>query len=211
MKIQKFLHSCLLAEENSQRLLIDPGGWSSSASEIGAVDVIVITHEHQDHFDIPKIKELLALKKAPIITNSSIVKLLAAEGIESIALEGGQTTTIGAFTIDAIEASHGDLPVPKPINVGYIINKTLFTPGDSFDFKLSSIPSVLALPVAAPWGTTTRAVELALELKPQHIIPVHDAVLNPEFAPRILEMIGGIFEKAGLKFHPLKSGEILEI
>lgn len=211
MKIQKFLHSCLVTEIHGQRLVIDPGAWSSTPDIIGAVDVIIITHEHPDHFHLPSIKGLLALRKAIIVTNSSIKKLLTAEGIESMVLEGGQTETIGAFTIDAITAPHGNLPVPKPINVGYIINKTLFSPGDSFAFDVPNLPPVLALPITAPWGTTTEAVALGLKLKPKYIIPVHEQVYNQSFMPKIFVMCGELFKNAGIEFHVLKPGEELSV
>ncbi len=211
MKIQKFLHSCLSVEIQGQRIVIDPGGWSSPAAEIGAADVILITHEHQDHFNVQKIKDLLTLRQATIIANESITKLLAAEGITARIIEGGQTMTMREFTIEAITAPHGDLPVPKPHNIGYLINKTLFAPGDSFAFTLTETPRVIALPIAAPWGTTTRAVELGLSLKPAHIIPVHEQVLRADFIPRVMAMCGKAFEGAGIGFHPLQPGESLEV
>jgi L-ascorbate metabolism protein UlaG (beta-lactamase superfamily) len=211
MKIQKFLHSCLSVELNGQRIIIDPGGWSSPTTEIGAADIILITHEHQDHFSVQKVKELLALRQATIIANESITKLLADEGVIALTIEDGQTMTMGEFTIEAITAPHGDLPVPKPHNNGYLINKTLFTPGDSFTFTLTETPRAIALPIAAPWGTTTRAVELGLALKPMHIIPVHEQVLRPDFIPRVMAMCGKVFTGAGIDFHPLQPGETLEV
>lgn len=211
MKIQKFLHSCLLIEEAGERLVVDPGGWSSPVKDIGGVNVIVITHEHQDHLNIDKIKEFLSLNAATIVSNPGVAKLLSAENIPCTIVEGGGSITIGAFTISGVTAPHGALPVPTPINVAYTINQKLFVTGDSLDFEMPKEARVLTLPVVAPWGTVTEAVNKALALKPEHIIPVHEAVLNPTFAPRIIQMVGGALSAAGIQYHPLALGETLEI
>ena len=211
MKIQKFLHSCLRIEEAGERMVIDPGGWSGPVTEIGAVDLIVITHEHQDHYNLEKIKEFLTLRPATIISNSGVAKLLAAENIPCTIVEGGAAVTIGAFTILGVAAPHGNLPVPTPINVAYLINKVLLVTGDSFAFDLPEGAQILTLPVAAPWGTVTEAVNKALSLKPKHVIPVHEAVLNPVFAPRIVQMAGNVLSAAGISYHALAPGDTFEI
>jgi L-ascorbate metabolism protein UlaG (beta-lactamase superfamily) len=211
MTIQKFLHSCLLITEKGERLVVDPGGWSSPVKEIGGVNVIVITHEHQDHFNLEKIKEFLALQTATIISNGSVAKLLAAENIPCTVVEGGDTHTTGTFVIRGIAAPHATLPVAAPLNVAYVLNETLLVTGDSFNFEMPPSVRVLTLPIAAPWGTATEAVHKALALRPAHVIPVHEGVLNPAFAPRVIQMCGNVLTAAGINYHPLTPGETLEV
>ena len=57
---------------------------------------------------------------------------------------------------------------------------------------------VLALPIVAPWGSTRRAVELALELKPQYVLPVHDWFLSPEAREWTYEVITQALAEAGI-------------
>jgi hypothetical protein len=59
---------------------------------------------------------------------------------------------------------------PQEIGVHYL--DRLSHPGDSHSFHETK--EILALPVQAPWGSTVRAVQLALDLKPKYIIPIHD-------------------------------------
>ncbi|MEX1059236.1 MAG: MBL fold metallo-hydrolase, partial [Candidatus Saccharimonadales bacterium] len=56
MKITKFVHSCLLVESPQINVLIDPGNftWAShllQVDKLPALDFIIITHEHPDHYD----------------------------------------------------------------------------------------------------------------------------------------------------------------
>lgn len=70
MKVTKFGHSCILVEENSVKILLDPGVFSTDYTDIKDVDALLITHEHQDHFDISGVKKILELNpKIKVLTN----------------------------------------------------------------------------------------------------------------------------------------------
>jgi L-ascorbate metabolism protein UlaG (beta-lactamase superfamily) len=60
MKITKLGHSCLLVEEKGVNILLDPGVFSSDYQQLQNVDVLLITHEHSDHFDLNGVKKLIA-------------------------------------------------------------------------------------------------------------------------------------------------------
>ena len=69
MKIYKYLHSCLVLEENGKRLLIDPGAFSFlegllKPEDIGPVDAILLTHQHLDHYYPDALKIILGLRAA---------------------------------------------------------------------------------------------------------------------------------------------------
>ena len=50
MKITKIGHCCLVLEEESIKILTDPGSFTIEGQEqITDLDVVLITHEHQDH------------------------------------------------------------------------------------------------------------------------------------------------------------------
>jgi len=214
MKIQKLLHSCLLIEEGDTRILIDPGSWTFETgalkvSDIPRVDAVFITHPHADHCFVPAIKEFVARDGCKVVCNSDIVEVLKQERIETTQISIPETITISDFTVTSTVGAHEPLPVPVPLNNGFYINHRLFHPGDctSFEKNILTIPEVLALPILAPWGTLTRAAELAIALKPKHVIPIHDGFVKQSFHG-VLE---DIFSKTEIQFHPLKPGEILEI
>ena len=216
MKIQKLLHSCLLVEENGKYILIDPGSWSfnttaTQVSSIPKVEAIFITHSHADHCSPETIKQFVERDQAPVYCNADVANTLANAGIKSESMAVPQTVDIGGFTVTSVEAAHGSLPWSTAVNNGFLVNNRLFTPGDSHEFTLPSAPEILALPISAPWGTATRATELALALKPKHVIPVHDMIVADNFRLRLIQIVGDYLEKSGIEYHSLQPNEILEI
>lgn len=218
MKIQKFLHSCLLIEDNGTNILVDPGSWSFgegflSLDTLPKINAIFVTHAHQDHFNASNIQKLVARDACKVYANNEIAKLLTAQSIPVTTIKIPESIAIGKSVVTSVEAAHGRLPFPPDLNNGFYINRKVFTPGDSFTFEknLIDVPEVLALPIMAPWGTFTEAIELALRLKPKHVIPVHDALIADIFRPRMHQMCVDLLTPAGISVHPLKPGEILEI
>jgi L-ascorbate metabolism protein UlaG (beta-lactamase superfamily) len=213
MVIKKFLHSCILVEENDRRLLIDPGYFSFvegllKPEDIGPVDVILLTHEHQDHFYPEAIKKISGKKQPVILGTRRIQALLEQEGIPSRASIVG-TEDVGGFKVQTVPAPHEPLPVLVPENVGYLINGTLFHPGDSFDFHLTSSPKVIALPIAGPWMTILQALKKIEELKPHIVIPIHDAIIKDFMLTRMHEMCKQYLAAKGIEFRALALGEEL--
>lgn len=181
MKITKFGHSCLLVEENGMRLLMDPGSWSVLPENLGPLDAIIITHEHQDHYTPEILKKLLDQHKdAQIITNSGVGARLSEAGIAYQVIEDGQGIKIGGVVIEGHGSEHALIHAdwPRCHNTGYFIAGKLFHPGDSHEIFPQQSVEILALPVAAPWGTIGGATEYAKALKPKKCFPIHDANLK---------------------------------
>ena len=58
MQISKYLHSCLLFEQEDDKLLFDPGNYSFIEGRVTPetfrdVSTVVITHSHPDHLALP--------------------------------------------------------------------------------------------------------------------------------------------------------------
>ena len=208
MQITKFIHSCLLLEEDGTSILIDPGNYTAEAgvlniSTLDALDYLLITHEHADHMDLSLIKEII--KKFPnikIISNNSVASLLDKEGIKALT-ESDQMIKMETVTHEKV---FGSTP---PENVMMTIAEKLVHPGDSHHFKTKA--PILALPVQAPWGSLTEAVELAESLKPEVILPIHDWHWNDKARDMLYKRLEDYFAKIGIRFIPLRTGEMVEI
>lgn len=208
MKITKYLHSCLLVEDSEKSFLFDPGIYTDQAhvldpSLIEKLDYILITHEHPDHMSPSLIKKFLdKFPYASIITNSSAQAVLEKENIKS------GTAAPDFIRIEKIphEKVFG---IEVPENIKFTINNNLTHPGDSFHFNQTA--KILALPVQAPWGSLTEAVELAANLKPEIILPIHDWHWRDEARIMLYKRLDDYFKGLGIKFISLTTGISLEL
>jgi L-ascorbate metabolism protein UlaG (beta-lactamase superfamily) len=170
MKVTKYVHSCLLVETPERVALFDPGVMSQAAipiDQLEQLDDIIITHGHPDHYTPEIIKELVAKFPGVLITApTEVVAALAKVGITA-----SDQPSPG---IEFFDAPHEDVtPVyPQPEEIGVHYLDTLSHPGDSHSF--TETKAILAMPITAPWGGSITALKLALKLKPQYVIPIHD-------------------------------------
>ena len=224
MKIHKLSHCCLVIDlkardGHERRILLDPGFYSvEKHSKVNKIDIVLITHEHTDHFHIESLKELI--KHHPdieVVTNDAVGAILAKEGIPHRIMEQGNSVDIKGVHIEAYGKEHALLhkSIPAFSNIGFLIEEAhfpqgrpagrFFFPGDAFTDPHKEI-DILALPVAGPWMKISEAIDYALQLKPKKAFPVHDALRIP--SQHVLpEKILGIH---GIEFIKLEEGgEIL--
>ena len=199
MKVTKIGHSCMVIKEGDLTIVTDPGSYTyDGAKDLTGVDVILISDEHQDHFDSQSIEALLKNNPgAKIITQKSIQKLLADKGIQSELLLDKQETEVKGVKIEGCGEKHAMLhsSIPQSDNTGYIIANKLFYPGDALTVPHKQI-EVLALPVGGPWLKSSEVIDYVLEVKPKFVFPVHDGSLKSSFLP---QMLGRIVEPQGIK------------
>lgn len=208
MKVSKHTHSCLLIKEDNKTILIDPGIYSVEDKSmtidlLSRLDYLLITHEHQDHMHIPFIK--LLINKFPgvqIISNQSVVDILSKENIK--------VTVSDNEIVEAVNAPHEHVfGLPQFENTLFNVFSVLTHPGDNLSFDKSC--RVLALPVQAPWGSLTQAVEKAIEVKPEYIIPIHDWHWHDNARSAFYTRLTDYFSEYDIKFLGLQNGEEITI
>ncbi len=216
MTITKYLHSCILLEQDGYRLLIDPGAFSFiegtlKPEDIPSPNAVVVTHEHRDHLDLDAARTIVEPQGADIITTTPFATSLGDQGFAAVGLEPGEQTTRGPFVVTALEAPHGELPVPAPANIAVFINDKFLHPGDSLQVMAERV-EILCLPVAAPWLRAVDAVEFALRLKPRLVIPIHEATQKDYWIESLYQrIVGPALVDAGIEFRPLGLGESIEV
>ena len=210
MKITKYGHCCLLIEVGGLRVLTDPGNFSTLQSGARDVDVVLITHEHADHFHVDSVKEVLRNNpKAKVITNAPVAKLLADIGVMAIVVGHGMSHAEQGVTFSGFGTEHALIysSWTKVENTGYFIGERLFYPGDAF-YDPKRPVDVLALPVAGPWCKISEAVDYALQIKPKVAFPVHDGGLkSPGVAHRLPDKI---LNENGIRFVTMIEGQTTE-
>ncbi len=197
MKITKFGHSCLLIDTSTglgageggvrseklrlgARILIDPGIFSTSQNSVKNIDLILITHEHQDHFSLDSLK--IVLKNNPgakTVTNKSVGVLLQKENISYSVLKNGEVISEKGVLIEGVGEEHASIysAIPQIENIGYLIADRFFYPGDNLTIPNKKV-EILALPVAAPWVKLQEVIDYAIKINPKVCFPVHDGILS---------------------------------
>lgn len=207
MKISKHSHSCIYIEDEKGRILIDPGIYTEEDNSLAnhiilKLDYILITHAHSDHLSVSLIKTLQQrFPDVKIISNDEVTKILTHENIRS--------GSVGTSEISLSPANHEKFltQVSPCENTLFTVFSRLTHPGDSFDFNSSK--EILCLPITAPWGSTTQAVEKALEVKPKIIIPIHDWHWKDKARIHFYKMLKELFSKNGIDFKDLENNEVI--
>jgi len=207
MNIKKIGHCCLLITLPNTTVLTDPGSFSTAQDELTGIDIVLITHEHGDHFHIESVKKIVANNpSAVIVTNTAVGKLLDAEGIKhEIVGEGGKSDAHGAL-IEGYGHLHAEIygEIGQVENTAYMLDGKLYYPGDSF-FDPKRPVDILALPVGGPWMKLSEAIEYAILLKPRVAFPVHDGMFkSPNFMHGLL---GKILGDENIAFTPMGENE----
>jgi L-ascorbate metabolism protein UlaG (beta-lactamase superfamily) len=218
MKLTKYIHSCVLLEENGEQLLIDPGIFTFSqgvpVETFGGAATIVITHNHPDHVDPENVKKIVAMSGATIVTNEELKTVLIDAGIETTFVTDAEYKTDN-FTIEAIKAAHENILSDSiPENYAYRINGTLLAVGDSFAAQLRELSGIdlLMLPVMAPWNTELDVFDFAKAIAPKKIVPVHDGYAKDFFLKGRYANYAKNFEKEGIEFIALSNpGDSMEL
>jgi L-ascorbate metabolism protein UlaG (beta-lactamase superfamily) len=208
MKITKFVHSCLLVETPDRTAIFDPGVMSEQALNIDAIsrlDDIFITHIHQDHCSVNLVKKLVAkFPNVRITSTPEVAAALAKEGIKA-----SNTPPEGVVFFDSPHESVAPLFGQPPQQIGVHYLDTLSDPGDSHSFQETK--AILALPITAPWGSTIRAINLALELKPKHVLPIHDWHWRDEAREQTYSIYERILGEQDITFHKMQTGQPIEV
>lgn len=210
MKIAKYLHSCLLFENEGHKLLFDPGTISFAEGRVspeafGDVDTVVITHSHPDHLDLNALKQIVASSRAEIIANDEVAAILAQEGMAATVLNEGDYTA-GPFRLRAIPTPHEAILADRlPQHTAYLIDERVLNAVDSFGEPLLDYAGVdtLIVPVMAPFLTEVRAFEFAKAMRPRQVIPIHDGYSRDFFLRLRHDNYAQQFARIGVTFHRL--------
>ncbi|NGN66486.1 MBL fold metallo-hydrolase [Streptomyces sp. A7024] len=215
MQLTKKGHACVRLERDGRTLVIDPGGFTEPEAAVGA-DAILVTHEHPDHFSEAQLRAALeASPAAELWTLRSVAEQVAAAFPGRVHTVGnGDTFTAAGFEIEV----HGELhavihpDIPRITNVGYVIDGSVFHPGDALTVPERPVDTLL-MPVQAPWSKLAEVIDYVREVKPGRAIDIHNALLTEDIAvPVYNRMLGpdgpGI---GGAEHIRLGSGESLAL
>lgn len=134
MKLTKYEHACFTIEKDGKLLVVDPGAFTTDLGSPENVVAIVVTHEHQDHFDVNALGALIAHNpNAVIVAHSDITRQLG-DTLPTKNVDAGNTVTIEPFSLEFFGGEHAVIhpDFPAVANLGVMIDDSIFYPGDSF-------------------------------------------------------------------------------
>ena len=206
MKLTRYFQSCLLVEEGSARVLLDPSGYDAeNYDKFGKLDVVIFTHEHADHFD-PDFAEKFAAAGVKVYANVSTAKQMKSK--PTIVTDGMEFEANG-LKIQDRELPHclmvsGD---PGPQNTGYLLAGRLFHPGDGKELAGLSA-EIVALPISGPDISLKDAYDFLKQLGGKTAVPIHY-----DFIGTKPEVFVALSQSAPYKFElkALSRGESIEL
>ncbi|MGW2513696.1 MBL fold metallo-hydrolase [Streptomyces scopuliridis] len=210
MRLTKKTHACVRLEKDGRTLVIDPGGFTEDDATDGA-DALLVTHEHPDHFNEGHLRAALeANPAAELWTLRSVADRMSAAFPGRVHTAGhGDTFSAAGFDIQV----HGELhavihpDIPRITNVGYLVDGSVFHPGDALTVPDHPVETLL-LPVQAPWSKISEVIEYVREVKPRRSFDVHDALLTELARPIYDTQIGSL---GGAEHGRLAPGRSVEL
>ncbi len=232
-------HATLLLEMDGVRLLTDPLLRDSAfhlhrrsepvrTSSYQDIDIVLISHLHRDHFDIPSLRMLK--RETYIIVPAGAADLLRKKGFSNIEeMRPGDSVRVGALSVRATYAEHhSKYPPfgPSTEALGYLIrgSQTVYFPGDTDLFPgMSHLADDLDVALLPVWGwgpnigpghmNPRRAAEALALLRPRMAIPIHWGTFYPRwlgwFRPDLMVMPPQLFQQEASKLMPMVEIHIL--
>jgi L-ascorbate metabolism protein UlaG (beta-lactamase superfamily) len=164
------------------------------AEEAHSPDLVVISHPHRDHLDLPSLRLLPA--GTPMVVPRGVASTVAKAGAtEVVELSAGESVEIAGVGVTATEAAHDGRRDPwKPDTepLGYLLDgpgRRIYFPGDTdlFDEMEGLGPLDVALLPISGWGPTlgsghldaAKGADALTLLRPDIAVPIHWGTFHP--------------------------------
>jgi L-ascorbate metabolism protein UlaG (beta-lactamase superfamily) len=202
MELTKYKHSCVRFDDGDRTLVIDPGTFSDVDAALDGAHGVLITHEHFDHLaDEPVRAALKADPRLRLWGPPAVAATLAEFGEQVVAVEANESFDAAGFSVRTFGGQHAVIHplVPLVANVGYLVDGTVFHPGDSF--TVAPVPvSTLLLPATAPWSKLSEVIDYAIAVRAPHAYPIHDFMVNEAYGSILQRVLVPIVERFGVEF-----------
>lgn len=165
-------------------IYVDPVGGADRYADLPPPSLILVTHEHGDHFDVPTLTALLG-ETTRLLTNPAVRDMLPAElQARATAIANGESTTANDIAIDAIPA-YNTTPDrlqyhPQGRDNGYVLTiggQRVYVAGDTEDtpeMRALTDIAIAFLPMNLPYTMSVEQAAVAVaEFAPAVVYPYH--------------------------------------
>jgi L-ascorbate metabolism protein UlaG (beta-lactamase superfamily) len=181
--IQPRYHAAFVMQWNGKMIYNDPAP-PATYTGLPKADLILVSHNHGDHFDINAINAVRGSNAVIIVPQLVYNSLTAAQKPLAIVLTNGAVTNVLGLTVEAIPAynipSSPSSYHPAGVGNGYVVTlggKRIYIAGDTEDIPamraLTNI-DVAFLPMNRPYTMfVSNAVSATREFRPRIVYPYH--------------------------------------
>ena len=182
LKITFIGHGSVMFEFDGKTIHVDPFSKLGDYTKLPKADLILITHEHQDHFDMNALDILRTPTTVLVVTET-----VAGRITGGIVMHNGDERTVMGLKIEAVPAynlvhmrSEGVPFHPEGVGNGYVVTfggKRVYLAGDTENIpEMKNIKGIdiAFLPMNLPYTMTPEMVaDAAKSFKPKVLYPYH--------------------------------------
>ncbi len=181
MRITKLGHACVRIEYDDTTIVLDPGSFTEPDA-VDAVDAVLITHEHPDHY----LADHLRRTDAPVFAVEAVGRLIRDEAPDVAerltVVEPGSSFKAAGIAVRGVGELHAEIhpELARISNCGYVLrlgDATVYHPGDALTLPGEAVDVLLA-PVCAPWMRVADGVEFARAVGAARNLAIHDRVFS---------------------------------
>ena len=194
-------HASLMLSWNDKIIHVDPVSCEADYTMLPGADIIMITHDHDDHLDV----------KAVQCIKTAATKIVGSPGVEKhlhgiVVMKNGDTRVVDGLKIEAVAAynlKHMRAPGmpfhPKGVGNGYVAtfgDKRVYFAGDTENIpemkELEDI-DIAFLPMNLPYTMTPEMVaDAARAFRPKILYPYHQGETHTAKLAELLKEEKGI-------------------
>lgn len=177
----------------------DPVGGKAAYQGHAAPGLVLITHEHGDHFELETLAAIVGTDTSLVVNPAVLEKLPAELREKATAIGNGDKTTVGPVEIEAIPAYNTTEERkkyhPQGRDNGYVLTidgRRVYIAGDTEDIpEMRALSDILVafVPMNLPYTMDVdQAASAVTEFKPSFVYPYHYRGQDPEaFAAKVAE------------------------
>jgi L-ascorbate metabolism protein UlaG (beta-lactamase superfamily) len=135
----------------------------------------------------------------------------AADRINTV--EPGSTFDAAGFNIRSFGGQHALIhpQIPLVANIGYLVDGTVYHPGDSFIVPDGLKVQTLLVPIHAPWSKAAEVVDFVISVRAPQAFQIHDGLLNETGLKMVEGHVSRLGKKYGTTFTHLAPRESVEV
>ncbi len=179
LKIYFVGHGTLMFDFNGKIIHVDPWAKLTDYSKLSKADIILITHQHGDHYDTAAINQIMT-KKTSLVVNGEIYETNMLGEV----MKNGDTKIIQGIKIEAVPAYNltreREKFHPTGRDNGYVLNfgnRRVYIAGDTEDIpEMAFLKNIYIafLPMNQPYTMLPEQVVKAVDMfKPKILYPYH--------------------------------------